>query len=181
MKSRKPSSPIANPPCRGGVLVAVSGGADSTALAILLASAKVGPLALAHVRHGFRPEAAGEELARASTLSRRLGTPLHVIELVPPARWRAGQKIPEAWAREQRYARLAALARELGLPIVATGHHARDRRETQLLQLLRGGGLRALAGMSAARRLGDGTWLWRPLLDHEPEELRAALRELGVD
>jgi tRNA(Ile)-lysidine synthase len=163
------------------VLVAVSGGADSTALAILLASAKVGPLALAHVRHGFRPAAAGEELARASTLSRRLGVPLHRIELVPPAGFRAGAKVPEAWAREQRYARLVALARELGLPVIATGHHARDRRETQLLQLLRGGGLRALAGMSERRRLASGTWLWRPLLDVEPEELRALLREQSID
>jgi tRNA(Ile)-lysidine synthase len=160
------------------VLAAVSGGADSSALALLLARSSARPLVLAHVRHGFRPGAAAAELAQVKELARRLAAPLHVVELEPPREWRPGGRIPEAAARARRYAALAEVARRSGLPVVATAHHACDRRETQLLHLLRGGGLRALAGMAGVRRFA-GLWLWRPLLDLEPEELRESLRASG--
>jgi tRNA(Ile)-lysidine synthase len=178
MRTPQPSTPIADPP-PGGLLLAISGGADSTALALLLAGAKPGPVELAHVRHGLRPDAAGHEAAHALDLSRRLGIPLHVVDLVPPPGFRPGAKIPEAWARAERYRELAALARRRGLATIVTGHHAEDRRETQLLHVLRGGGLRALAGMPAEREI-DGVRIWRPLLDREPGELRALLRERSI-
>jgi tRNA(Ile)-lysidine synthase len=161
------------------VLVAVSGGADSTALALLLAGAKTGPLELAHVSHGLRSRAAEEELAVVDELSRGLAAELHVERLEPPSGFVRGGKVPEAWAREQRYRALAAIARRRGIEVLATGHHARDRRETQLLQLLRGAGLRGLAGMRPLRRLG-GVWLWRPLLGLEPERMREWLRQRGI-
>ncbi len=178
MRTRKGNRPIENPP-QGGVVVAVSGGADSTALSIVLADAGVGPLTLAHVRHGFRPDAAAHELAQLRELSLRVAAPLELLESAPPSGWRLGDKIPEAWARERRYGELVALARRIGAATVATAHHAGDRRETQLLHVLRGGGLRALAGMAKRRDVG-GVTLWRPLLDREPEELRALLRAHGV-
>lgn len=169
------------PPLPGGVLVAVSGGADSTALAVLLAeagTARSGPLRLAHVTHGFRPDAAAAEAASVRALGHRLGVEVDVVALVPPSRV-AGAPIPETWARAARYAALRDLARRHHLPLIATGHHAADRRETQLLHLLRGGGLHALRGIAACRPW-SGLHLWRPLLAVEPEALRRLLRARGL-
>ena len=167
------------PPASGPVVVAVSAGADSTALALLLADAKVGPLHLAHVRHGFRPDAAAQEVAALRELSRRIGAPLHVLDGAPPAAWRPGAKIPEAAARATRRRLLVELARRLGARVVALAHHARDQVETQLLMVARGGGLRALAAMSEVRDGGGVTW-WRPLLAQPPDALRARLRDRSI-
>lgn len=168
------------PPLPGGVLVAVSSGADSTALAWRLRRARIGPLHLAHVRHGFRPEAATRELALLRELARRLDATLHVLDAPAPAGWSAGGKIPEAWAREQRYAALVRCAMRLGVRTIATAHHRGDRREAQLLHLLRGGGLRALRGTAGLRELG-GCVVWRPLLESDPGRLRAELRAGGQE
>lgn len=161
------------PPIAGGVLVAVSAGADSTALAVLLAEARVGPLVLAHVQHGLRPAAASIELAYVEALAARLRLPLEVVALTPPPSHN------EAWARSARYAALLDLAQRRSLPLIATGHHAADRRETQLLHLLRGGGLAALRGIAPLRPIAD-RWLWRPLLGHDPAELREELGLRGI-
>ncbi len=162
------------------MLVAVSGGADSTALALLLADARVGPLYLAHVQHGFRPAAADAERALVAALAERIGATLHIVRLEPfPRAIAAGRKIPESWARRRRYEELATLARRCGVRVIATGHHLADQRETQLLHLLRGGALHGLRGMADCRPL-DELRLWRPLLRVDPASLRALLRERGV-
>jgi tRNA(Ile)-lysidine synthase len=179
MASREESMRL-EPPAAGGLLVAVSGGADSTALALLLHEvAKAGPLHLGHVQHGFRPAAAAQEVAALGSLSRSIGAPLHVVRAEPPQGWAAGDKIPEALARATRRRLLRQLAERLGVGVVALAHHARDQVETQLLQLARGGGLRALRGMAEVRRV-DGLLWWRPLLERSPEELRELLRERGL-
>ena len=166
-------------PVPGGVVVAVSAGADSTALALRLADARVRPLRLLHVSHGFRPEAAARERSAVEGLARRIDAPLDVVELQPPLSASGGRRVDEAWARARRYEALLSAARSHELPTIATGHHAADRRESQLLLLARGGGLAALRGMAPVRRLAE-RWLWRPLLGEEPEALRAWLRERGV-
>lgn len=168
-----------SPPASGPVVVAVSAGADSTALALLLADARVGPLHLAHVRHGFRPDAAAQEVAALRELSRRIGAPLHVLDGAPPAAWRPGAKIPEAAARATRRRLLVELAQRVGARVVALAHHARDQVETQLLMVARGGGLRALAAMREVRDGGGVTW-WRPLLAEPPDALRARLRDRSI-
>lgn len=168
------------PPAAGPVLIAVSGGADSTALALMLADARVAPLALAHVRHGFRPDDAGRDLECVRELADRIAAPLHVLDLEPPPGFRRGDKIPEGAARSRRYAALSRLARELDSRVVAVGHHASDQTETRLLHLLRGGALRGLAGMREVRPIGGGVLLWRPLLAADPDELRRFLSARGL-
>lgn len=169
------------PPLPGGVLLAVSAGADSMALAVLLAEAAIAssaPLRIAHVDHGLRPDRARLERATVALLADRLGLPLDEVRLTPPPR-PASRPPDEEWARRERYAALLALARHHDLALIATGHHAADRRETQLLHLLRGGGLKALRGIAPLRRLAE-RWLWRPLLEREPAELRALLQARGI-
>jgi tRNA(Ile)-lysidine synthetase-like protein len=165
------------PPALGPLVVAVSAGADSTALALLLADAKVGPLHLAHVRHGFRPDAAAQEVAALRELSLRLGAPLHVLDGAPPAAWRPGAKIPEAAARATRRRLLVELAHRLGARVVALAHHARDQVETQLLMVARGGGLRALCAMAADA--GRGTVVG-PMLEQSRGVARAPGTALRV-
>ncbi len=85
---------------------------------------------------------------------------------------------PEAAARNARY---AALAERLDRDeVLLTAHHADDQLETILLQWLRGGGLRAVAGMSPVARFDRG-WHARPLLGFGRGELHAWARECGLE
>jgi tRNA(Ile)-lysidine synthase len=155
------------------VLCAVSGGADSSALAVALAA--LGQRAgVAHVHHGLRPEAE-RELDLVGRRARALGLPLHVARV--DARVRDGRS-PEERARALRYGALERLRRELGYAWTATAHSEDDQAETVLLRAIRGSGLAGLAGIApidAARRL------LRPLLGVRRARLRAYLEELGLE
>lgn len=141
-------------PLRRGdrVVVAVSGGGDSTALLHVLArlAPRLDIELHAHgVDHGLRP-GAGAELDLAERLAGDLGVPfsrsvLHVGE---------GGNL-QARARAARYAALDAVAESIGALWVATAHHENDRAETILMRILRGTSPRGLAILPAAseRRL----------------------------
>ncbi len=163
------------------VLVAVSAGRDSTALAAVLAglAEPLGlTLVLGHVDHGWRgAEAARSDRAAVEGLGRRLGLPVRFAG--PPP-----EDVPhtEDAARRFRYRALGAMAREEGLTTIATGHHAGDQAETLLMRLLRGSGPIGLAGIPAARPLEPGgLTVVRPLLAVEPDALEAFLRARGID
>ena len=150
------------------VVVAASGGPDSTALAALATRAAREPggrVVLAHVNHGLRSTAWQDE-AVVLALGAALGLAVHT-RLLPPG------SSAEEYLRDARYAALGAMAREAGAARVLTAHHAEDQTETVLLALFRGAGPDGLAGMPAKRPLGVGLWLERPLLGIEPGELRA--------
>ena len=150
------------------VLVAVSGGLDSTVLAHALASAAPRlriELAIAHVHHGLRGTEADADQAAVEALAASLDVPCAVRRVDPRARRALGPSrsrptLQEA-ARELRYAALFALAHERGATRVATAHHADDQAETLLLRLLRGTGPDGLAGIP--ERSPDGRVV-RPLL-----------------
>jgi tRNA(Ile)-lysidine synthase len=119
------------------ILLAVSGGGDSTALLHVMASlcAKFGLALHAHgVNHGLRHEAS-LELDQAQRLSTALGVPFTRTEL----RVSQGSNL-QARARHARFAALRGAARELGAACIATAHHADDRAETVLMRLMRGSG-----------------------------------------
>jgi len=156
------------PPAGTRVLVAVSGGADSTAL--LAALAESGPglkLAVAHFDHGLRPDSA-DDAAHVVGLADRLGLECHV------RRWRAAKK-GEARAREARYDFLHKTAADGGFERIALGHTREDQIETVLVNLVRGAGLDGLGGMEVL----DGP-LWRPFLDLDHAALRAYLADRGL-
>jgi tRNA(Ile)-lysidine synthase len=155
------------------VLVAASGGPDSTAL--LAGLARLAPergltLTAGHVDHGLRgAEGAreGDEVAaRAAAL--RIGFARRTI-VVPP-----GANL-EARARRARYRALAAIAAEVGAQRIATGHTQDDQVETLLLRLLRGAGRGGLGGMRPVRGR-----LWRPLLGLPRADVRRFLAEHGL-
>lgn len=145
-------------------LIACSGGADSSALAIALASVPRARtrFVIAHIVHDLRPESESlPDRDAARELALRLG--LEFAEASIAVRSHTGNA--EATARTLRYAALASLARERDLRFIATAHHAGDHLETMLAALLRGAGPRGLAGIPTRRPLGrTGLTLIRPML-----------------
>jgi len=153
-----------------GLVVALSGGADSASLLFATVDARSTfhglPVRAVHVDHGLQ-EAAAEFREACASLCRGLGVALTVIPVAvhsPP-----GTSV-EAAARDARYAALA-LDLKLG-ECLLTAHHSEDQAETLLLQAVRGAGLKGLSAMPRRRRLGKG-WHVRPLLDVRQSELLA--------
>ncbi len=160
------------------VVVAVSGGADSTALLAVLRALGAGhgfPLDLhvAHFDHGLRGEEGRRDAAHVESVSARWGLPFHATRTDA---LRAGEGNLEKRARDLRGAFLARVARETSSRAIALGHTLDDQAETVLHRLARGGGVRALAGMAASRE--DG--VVRPLLRRRRVECRGYLDRVGV-
>jgi tRNA(Ile)-lysidine synthase len=150
-----------------GLVVALSGGADSAALLSALHAEKFRqlPLRAVHIDHGLQPAAAAAFRGAAQALCDLLEVPLKVVSVRVDVS--AGVSI-EAAAREARY---AALAAEVGeSECLLTAHHREDQAETVLLQALRGAGLKGMAAMPGCRPFGRG-WHARPLLDMAQSEL----------
>ena len=167
-------------------LVAVSGGADSVALAAGLAALadelELAGLTLAHLDHGLRPADAAEDLACVQELAATLGLELvHGRADVVAALDARGDGSVEAAARAVRYRWLAERARALGADRVAVAHTRDDQVETVLLRVVRGASLHGLAGMPAERGLaGSDARVVRPLLAVPREAGRAYLRARGL-
>src|SRR5437763_14579952 len=130
------------------LVLAVSGGPDSTALALLAArwraELKHGPrLVAVTIDHGLRPESASEAKA-VKRLAEALGIEHRVVA------WRGKKPTTgvQTAARSARYGLLAAEARKLGARHVLTAHTRDDQAETILIRLSRGRGLARLAAMS---------------------------------
>lgn len=156
--------------------VALSGGADSTAL--LLACARRWPQAVRaiHVHHGLQPAADGFE-QHCRQLCASLQVPLQVQRV--DARHAPGQS-PEDAARQARYAALAEAvhAQGHGLQDIALAQHADDQVETLLIALSRGAGLPGLSAMPAQWQARGLHW-HRPLLQVPGAEVRNWLRAQG--
>ncbi len=154
------------------VAVAVSGGADSMALA-LLAADWGNPLCLV-IDHGLRAGSATDAALTAERLGAR-GIAHKVLTLTHLA---AGPGLA-ARARAARYEALIGAVREAGLCDVLLGHHARDQAETRLIRARAASGEAGLAGMAAIVELPD-IRLLRPLLAVAPGRLRVTLRDRAV-
>jgi tRNA(Ile)-lysidine synthase len=150
------------------VLVAVSGGVDSTALAhalCVLAEEFQLKLSIAHVNHGLRGSESEADQEAVRALAEELGVPFGA-ERVEPESLRRGRSsrdrltLQEA-ARELRYPALRRLAAAADAERIATAHTADDQAETVLLRLLRGTGPDGLRGIP--ERSPDGRVV-RPLL-----------------
>ncbi|MEL6740936.1 MAG: tRNA lysidine(34) synthetase TilS, partial [Planctomycetota bacterium] len=130
-------------------LVALSGGADSSALLIALAGVRPARIIAAHIRHPLRPAPqADADRAAAHELCSRLG--VHCLD----AQTGELRGNAEAAARSARYAALESLAGDANVGLIATGHHGDDQAETVLMRLIRGAGPQGLVGIRASRRQG---------------------------
>lgn len=161
-----------NWPLRGErALVAVSGGADSTALLLALEELRRAgllgvDLTAAHLDHGLRGEAAAADARWVEGLARDLGFECVVGRASVSETARAAGDNLEQAARRARYEFLAGAARACGARAVLAAHTLDDQAETVLLRLLRGSGAEGLGGMAPERALeaGGGVYLRRPLL-----------------
>ena len=159
----------------GGVLLAVSGGPDSTALLHAAATAKGSfPVHAATVDHGLRPDAA-EEARAVGRLAASLGIAHAILVWDTPQRQRI-----QSEARAARYRLLAAHAAALGARTVLTAHTQDDQAETVLMRLTAGSGPAGLAGMPRERPLGLGLRLLRPFLDLPKADLVAYCERHGL-
>lgn len=150
------------------VVVACSGGPDSVVLVHVLHRLRrelAITLAVASVDHGLRPEAV-DEVAGVGRFADSLELPFRPLSVEVGA----GASV-QASARDARYAALFALAEREGASHLAVGHTRDDQAETVLSRLLRGAGLRGLAGVDARRE--DG--VIRPLIDCDREDVRRHL------
>lgn len=158
------------------VIVAVSGGADSTALLHLLAALRSEwnlTLVAAHLDHRLRPASADDARFAAQTAARLdVDAVVDGVDVRALAR-RRKLSIEEA-GREARYALFARVARDRGAQRIATGHTLDDSVETVLMRLLRGDPWDALGGIPASRPL-DAAEVIRPLLAVRRDEVRAYL------
>ena len=159
------------------VLVAVSGGADSTAL--LVGLARLAPelrltVTAAHLHHGLRGADADGDQAHVRAVCADLGVPLVT------ARWNCRVRMArqglsgQAGLRTLRRRFLRAAARRAGARWIVTAHTADDQLETLLMRIGRGAGLTGLAGMRPRR----GVWL-KPLLAVTRADIGHDLRRAG--
>jgi tRNA(Ile)-lysidine synthase len=166
----------------GLLLIAVSGGADSMALWDLVAGSPRWSVAIYHLDHQLRSDAPEDatvirQRAEAYAHDGRTGMPLFIERCDIAAcavRWRCSAELA---GRRQRYARLLALAGELGAVAVVTAHHRDDQAETVLGNLLRGAGPIGRAGIAAHRPLAPGLPVIRPLLGIARAQLHAYARQ----
>ena len=164
------------------VLLAVSGGVDSTALLRAMAALKTegpGRLAVAHFNHGLRGQESQTDETFVVALCRELGVP---CELGRAEEGRLASECRdglESAAREARYDFLQRTADRLGARYLVTAHTADDQAETILHRILRGTGVAGLSGIARVRPLGPATTLIRPLLAFRRAELEAYLENLG--
>lgn len=166
-------------------LVALSGGADSLALAVACAvlvgtrdGARLGPIGAAVVDHGLQ-SGSDAVAAAAADVARILGLAPVTVTRVEVARTGDG---PEADARRARRVALAAAARDArpGGAVVLTAHTADDQAEQVLLGLARGSGTRSLAGIPARGTLPGGAAVVRPLLGLARADTEAICRWAGL-
>ncbi len=170
------------------VVVGVSGGPDSVALACVLhgfalqRKLAVAPV-VAHLHHGLRERTADTDQVFVENLAARLGLPCEVGRADTRAKAETqGVGVEEA-ARNARRAFLADVAQRRGAKKVALAHHASDRVETVLFHILRGTGIEGLATLRPRAPLmpEEGIEIVRPLIDVSRTQVLAFLEATGRD
>ncbi len=162
------------------VLCGFSGGADSSALLLLLHElSEKGLLNLeaVHFDHGLRGEESDADAKWCEAFCKSLGIPFSCLTLEVPSKAMPGEGV-EAAARRLRLEAWSKLAAGRDKAAVALGHNAGDRVENLLLRLFRGSNSTGLSSMRLTQEI-DGVLFVRPLLETPRKEIEAYLKSSG--
>ena len=170
------------------VLLAVSGGADSVAMLLILANLarpeNLGlKLRVAHLDHGIRGSDAQADADFVAELAEKLALPCHLESLdVPDLARKRGVSL-EVAGRQARHEFFARLAKAHHCTAVALAHHADDQAETVLQRIIRGTGLPGLAGIRSQRLLSKQPpiRIVRPLLCCRRQQIEQFLSQRSAD
>lgn len=164
------------------VLAAVSGGADSVCLLLVLQRLEslLGiQVEAVTVNHGIRGASAGEDVEFVRELCAKQGIPVHVCQADVPALVQREQLSEEEAARSARYECFGNVAEKIGAGVIAVAHHRDDNCETVLHHLFRGSSLKGLGGMASRRKMGQFSII-RPFLCTGRQEIEDWLKEQGI-
>lgn len=160
------------------ILLAVSGGPDSTALVWLCHAIRSSfdRMVIGHFHHHLRGAEADQDAAFVCSLAEELEVPFRRDDWRKLSRDNLARpdRNLQAAARKARYEFLTRVAREMDVPVIATAHQRNDQSETILLNLERGGRSGAWMGIREVLRR-DGITIIRPLLAFSKEELEGYL------
>ena len=163
------------------LLVALSGGSDSTALLVglsRLAHKEGFEVRACHINHRLRGSESDDDEQFCRVLCSDLDLALEVRNISDSQRAEVGRS--EEALRHMRYELLTAAARETQTRYLLTGHTLDDQIETLLFRLWRGTSLKGLTGMSLCRPLSEDIQLIRPLLTVTKDQCRRFLIEQGL-
>lgn len=161
--------------------VAVSGGADSVALLRSLHELRKGlgvVLTVVHFHHGIRGAEADKDEVFVAELAQALGVECVIGRGDVPQHAKLSRQSEETAARELRYRFFESVLRSGAVDLIATAHTMDDQAETVMMRLIRGAGLRGLAGIHAVK---DRRRYVRPMLGVRRSEVEAYLRKLKQD
>lgn len=156
------------------ILVALSGGADSVCLCVVLKELDYN-IGAAHINHKIRDEA-DSDMEFVKELCMKLGIPLYILEKDVKAIAQKEKISEEVAGRNIRYSFFAETAEKFGYNKIAVAHNRNDNAETMLLNLLRGSGSKGLCSIPKVR---DN--IIRPLIDVKREEIESYLKQKGQD
>ena len=162
---------------RGKYIIALSGGADSVSLLLVLKhlESEFGiTLEAAHCNFHLRGDESLRDEEFCKQLCRRLHVPLHLVHFDTHAYADLHHVSIEMAARDLRYAYFEQLRRDIHAHDICVAHHRDDSVETLLLNLVRGTGLRGLRGIQPRN-----AHIIRPLLSHSRQQIEQYLNALG--
>jgi tRNA(Ile)-lysidine synthase len=177
------SQVLFDPP--GKILLAVSGGADSTALLYVMYALKAAglvhtQLTCAHINHQLRGVEANSDEEFVALQCSKLGLPL-ITKRVDVKGFARDNKVSiETAARKLRIESLLDLAKANDCSYIATAHHKDDNAETIIQRLARGTSFRGLAGIWPVRTFPGGVRIARPLLCVTRNEIEQYLKEQDI-
>ena len=166
-------STLSGLPDSASILVAFSGGADSTALLHILSeySNQSGAIIYAaHVNHCIRGDEADRDERFCLEFANSLGVKIFVLRADVPAIARESKESLETAARRVRYEFFDQIMKENNIEILATAHNANDNLETLIFNLARGTGLSGMCGIPQSRKTAYGTVI-RPMLAMEKSDI----------
>lgn len=161
--------------CDGLHIVALSGGADSVALLLILKELGY-HIEAAHCNFHLRGEESNRDEEFVKSLCNENNIPLHLIHFETEEYAHLHQVSLEMAARDLRYHYFRQLREDIGAETVCVAHHRDDAVETLLMNLLRGSGIHGLTGIRA-----KNGYIVRPLLDLSRQEIEDYLRSIDQD